>query len=195
MHTRGTPLEPRRRLANALDRASVALYALLVGALGMTGAAAAIAFPTMKSLDPRLGAYPMYPGTHWNLAAGEVMRRVFTISDGVMIVASTLAGLAFAVAFAMRRRWDRPTLTQWARVAFALAVLGVVAYQAILLRPAMNAELFAFIDAATIGDAPTADFRREQFAAMHPAASRSLGATFTLALASCALGVWGRRDG
>jgi hypothetical protein len=185
----------RLRWANLLDRASLALFALLMGALGMTGAAAAIAFPTMKELGPTLGAYPLYFGTHWNLAAGEVMRRVFDVADGVTIAAGVAGALAMSLAFALRAKFHRPTLTQWMRVLLAIGLLGVIAYQAVWLRPAMNDELFAFINAAAIGDAPTADFHRENFAALHPTASRTLGTLFMLAFASTALGCWSRRDG
>lgn len=186
---------PRLRWAALLDRLSVASYAVLAGALGMTGAAAAIAFPTMRDLAPSLGAYPMYPGTHWTLAAGEVMRRVFTVSDIVMLVAGVLGGVAITVAFALRRGAERATIWQWARVLLAIAIIGIIAYQALLLRPAMNDELHAHLAAAAIGDAATADFHRENFSAMHPTASRTLGTTFALSLAACLLGVWSRRDG
>ncbi len=191
------PLATNGRLlwANLLDRASLALFALLVGTLGMTGAAAAITFPTMRDLGPTLGAYPQYFGTHWNLAAGEVMRRVFDVSDGVTLVAGLAASLSLMLAFALRAKFFKPTLTQWARVLLVLAVLGVIAYQSIWLRPAMNEELFAFIDAAAMGDAPTADLHRENFAALHPTASRTLTTLFMLSFASTALGCWSRRDG
>lgn len=192
----GLPLSPARTAwANRLDRGSIALYALLTGALGMTGAAAAIAFPTMRELAPSLGAYPMYPGTHWTLAAGEVMRRVFTVSDVVMLATGVLGGLALTTSFALRLRAHRPSPTEWVRILLALGLLGMIAYQAIFLRPAMNEELFAYLDAASIGDAANADMHRENFSAMHPTASRSLSATFGIALASTLLGVWSRRDG
>src|SRR5690606_19329207 len=100
-----------------------------------------------------------------------------------------------AVAFALRTRLGRPLLRDWLRALLALALLGVIAYQSVRLRPAMNSELFAFIDAATLGDAPSADFHREQFSALHPTASRTLSAVFLLTFASLAAGVWGRRDG
>lgn len=190
-----SPLSPPRRLwANRLDRGSLALYALLTGSLGMTGAAAAIAFPTMKELAPSLGAYPMYPGTHWTLAAGEVMRRVFFVSDVVMLATGVLGGLALTSAFALRLKAHRPSPTEWVRILLALGLLAMIAYQAIFLRPAMNLELFAYLDAASIGDAANADMHRENFSAMHPTASRSLTATFAIALASTLLGAWSRRD-
>jgi len=188
------PPPARSRWTDPLDRASLVLFALLCGAVGMTGVAAAIAFPTMKALGPTLGAYPMYHGVHWTLAAGEVMRRVFAVSDIVMIVCAVLAALALSGAFAIRIRRARPSPTQWVRVLLALALLGVIGYQAMSLRPRMNTELLAYLDAAQVGDAATADFHRANFSALHPSASRTLGATFLLAGASCVLGVFSRRD-
>ncbi|MGQ0628913.1 MAG: hypothetical protein ACT4PL_12535 [Phycisphaerales bacterium] len=68
-----------------LRRSLLALHTfalgLWFGSLIMSGVAAAVLFPTLKRLDPTLGAYPKYTGSHWLLAAGHVAEIVFYISD------------------------------------------------------------------------------------------------------------------
>lgn len=158
------------------------------GALFGAGVAAAVAFPTMRDLQPTLGAYPAYTGEHWILAAGRVAAKVFVITDIAQFVCAFLAVVGFALAtFAGRRN------RSWLRF-FRAASLGVafllVSYHLLIQGPRMDHDLRAYWDAASAGDNPRALVHQEAFSRQHPGASRIMTATFIATLTTLALGAW-----
>lgn len=158
------------------------------GALFGAGVAAAVAFPTMRALDPTLGAYPNYTGEHWMLAAGRVAARVFLITDVAQFVCAFLAVVGFigATVFGPRSR-------SWLRF-FRAGALGVafllVSYHLLIQGPRMDRDLRAYWDAAAAGDNATATTHQDAFAAQHGAASRIMTATFGATLLTLGLGAW-----
>ncbi len=158
------------------------------GALFGAGVAAAVAFPTMKSLDPTLGAYPDYSGEHWMLGAGRVAARVFLIADITQFACALLAvgGFVLAVVTGDRAR-------SWLKF-FRAGALGVafllVSYHLLIQGPRMDRDLRAYWDAAASGDNATAKVHQDAFAAQHGGASRIMTATFAATLLTLGLGAW-----
>lgn len=158
------------------------------GALFGAGVSAAVAFPTMRGLDPVLGAYPDYTGEHWMLAAGRVAARVFLITDAAQFVCALLAvgGFALAAVFGARTRsWLR-----FLRAATLGAAFLLVSYHLLVQGPRMDRDLRAYWDAADTGDTPAALRHQEAFSAQHSGASRVMGATFAATVLTLALGAW-----
>src|SRR5689334_8572235 len=69
----GSGMTRGRRIVESVHIAVLGVWA---GALVLAGAAAAIVFPVMKSLDPKLPGFSKYDGPHWMLAGGQVGQRV-----------------------------------------------------------------------------------------------------------------------
>ncbi len=181
------------RIGETLHLTAVGVWC---GALFGAGVAAAVAFPTMRNLDPTLAAYPEYTGEHWMLAAGRVAARVFVITDIAQFVCAFLAVVGFMLAtFAGDRT------RSWLRF-FRAAALGaaflLVSYHLLIQGPRMDRDLRAYWDAAASGDNDAAVIRQEAFSRQHPGASRIMTATFIATLATLGLGAWslagGRKD-
>lgn len=162
--------------------------ALWIGAAAMSGVVAAIVFPTMRTLDPTLGAYPSYGGDHSVLAAGNIAGRVFLLVDMVQFVCAALALASFIVMLMLG--YSLNTLTRVARSVILCVALGILSYHLFVLMPGMHEDLRAYWAAASIGDNTTADAHKDAFLALHSTASRSIGATTLVALLAFVLGVW-----
>lgn len=173
------------RIGETLHLTALGVWA---GALFGAGVAAAVAFPTMRDLDPTLGAYPAYTGEHWMLGAGRVAARVFLITDIAQFVCALLAigGFALAVVAGPKHR-------SWA-LFFRAAALGVafllVSYHLLIQGPRMDRDLRAYWNAAAAGDNATAAVHQDAFAARHGGASRVMTATFAATLLTLVLGAW-----
>lgn len=182
-----SPVKPRLyRIGETVHLTALGVWA---GALFGAGVAAAVAFPTMKGLDPTLGAYPNYTGEHWMLAAGRVAARVFLITDLTQFVCAFLAVVGFVVATVAgdkARSWLKFFRAGALGVAFLL-----VSYHLLIQGPRMDRDLRAYWDAAAAGDNATAKAHQDAFAAQHGGASRVMTATFGATLVTLGLGAWG----
>jgi len=142
-----------------------------LGALGLTGVAAAMAFPVMRDLEPTLGAYDAFPREHWPIAAGEIMIRVFQISDLVAVVCCTLAagslGLSLiAGKLSLGRFWSR------LRILLVVGLVAIQSWAVFALAPRMAHNAGEFWAAAKSGDVERAGEYRMRFGADHPTARR-----------------------
>lgn len=168
-----------------------------VGALGMAGASAAIIFPTMKAIDPTLGAYPLYSEPHWRLAAGHIAAQLFFVSDVVQLVCAPLAGLALVV-MVLQKLVPWPSRLIALRLVLLTLVMAVLSYRFFVLAPRMDRELALYRIAAETGEMEPAAQHLAAFNADHPTASRIMSTTFGLALAGLVVGAWSasvRREG
>ncbi len=154
---------------------------LWLGCVVTAGLAAAIIFPTMKSLDPQLPAYAGYTGDHWMLAAGRIADRIFDATDTAQVGAAGVALLTGVALLAARGLRARPPIALAWLVALA-AALGVLAYTLTVLRPRMTTNLVTYWDAASRADNPAAEAARAAFSAEHPLASNLMAATALLVL-------------
>lgn len=173
-----------------LDRAILVgqsgALAFAAGLIGATGAAAAIAFPTMRDLAPDIPGLESV-GDHWMIAAGSVMAPVFTVVVSLAAAAIALATLLWVVQTLRGRSASRALVTRGVALLVTLAVAG---HSQIVLVPRMNANFNGFLAAARNGDDAEVRRLRDAFDADHPVSSRSLSAIFALSLVSAALTIW-----
>lgn len=166
--------------------AHAASLGLWLGALVITGASAAIIFPTMRETAPTLGAYAGYSGEHWKLAAGMVQARVFAVADVFTAACAVLACVALAGLW-MNARWTGPIAK--ARVALIVAACMILGYQLFVLGPIMSQNLRQYWTLAASGDNAGAEQLRSLFEADHPKASALFYAQFALVAASLLLSI------
>lgn len=152
-----------------------------MGALAMTGAAAAVIFPVVKALDPSLPEYAAYTGPHWRLAAGHVASRIFLISDAVQLGCIIITGLTLGVIALTADAWAKPIVTAL-RIISLLAAISILAYSFAFLGPRMNLNLVNYWDAAKTGDNEAALVYQQAFDKDHPTASRVMVGSFLCAL-------------
>lgn len=160
-----------------------------VGTLGMAGASAAIIFPTMRSLEPTLGAYPLYTEPHWRLAAGHVAAKLFFASDLVQLVCAPLGGLAL-VLMVLKKAVPWPSRLIAARLVVLTLLMAVLSYRFFVLAPRMDRDLSLYRAAASTGEMEPAAQHLAAFNVDHPTASRIMTTTFVLALLGLVTGAW-----
>ncbi|MGP1347051.1 MAG: hypothetical protein ACTS3F_10350 [Phycisphaerales bacterium] len=181
--------------ARAAEAAHIAALGVWLGALVLTGIAAAITFPTLRILDPHLPNYAEYPEDHWAIAGGAIMNRVFIASDWIALACAIIAAAGGAAALAPRltRQPLRHTLFRplaILRAAATIAALLITLASFALLRPTMNEDLRLFHHAARSGDIAAADAARARFDEAHPRASMILSAQAGLVLIALTLGAY-----
>lgn len=175
-----------RTLCEGVFLGSVGLWA---GVIAMVGAVAAIAFPTVRELDPALAEYAAYPGEHWRIAAGAVMNRAFLLADGVGGAVVLLATGAVVVMLASGRvRAGTPAMVL--RLAALAVGAGLTVYTLAAFRPEMQGHLETFWSAARAGEVNEAETARAAFDAMHPRASFLLIAQLVAAGWAFGAGAW-----
>ncbi|MBI1190324.1 MAG: DUF4149 domain-containing protein [Tepidisphaera sp.] len=157
----------RHQLLDALCLFALALW---LGAVGMTGVTAAVAFPTMKALAPTLPDFAQYHEPHWQIAAGAVARKVFDISAYVQSACALIALAAGGVRVMWPAGGGRPV----ARVVWTLLAAACLAWWLAVLTPRMNHNLDSFWAAARAGDTTLALSAKAAFDADHPVASRAI---------------------
>ncbi|GJQ29781.1 MAG: hypothetical protein HBSAPP03_16650 [Phycisphaerae bacterium] len=157
------------------DALCLASFALWLGVVIMSGIVAAVAFPTMKSLNPSLPDFAAYPGEHWTIAAGHVARRVFDL--GAMLQAGCAAIACVTLTGSALGDPRRPRRIPFARAIALLLAVGILGYWRLSLTPTMDADLDAFWAAARAGNTESADAHKAAFNAAHPVAARTLSFT------------------
>lgn len=172
-----------------LETVHLAAMGVWAGALGMTGAAAAIAFPTMRGLEPTLGVYSAYTEPHWRLAAGHVAARLFFVSDLVQLGCAGLAGATLA-ALVLGKRVPWPGRLAAARLLVMTLILALASYRMFILAPRMDSNLARYREAAAAGRMDDAATSQGAFSADHPTASNVLTGTFVLVMAGLVIGAW-----
>ncbi|MBL4591363.1 MAG: hypothetical protein JKY96_05325 [Phycisphaerales bacterium] len=173
------------RFAQILHLLSLALW---MGSTAMSGVVAAIVFPTMRKLDPTLGAYPDYTGDHAILGAGQIASKVFLAVDTIQFICASLALGTFIVMLLCG--YSLNTLARVLRSILLCGALGLLSYHLLILMPAMNLDLRTYWDAAEIGNTVLADTHKDNFLAMHSTASRTIGGITLVVLVTFFLGLW-----
>lgn len=162
---------------------------LWLGALVMTGATAAIIFPTMRTLDPSLPGFPGAPDDQWVLAAGTVMQRVFFVCDAVQLGSAAFAAATLILLLSFfGLSFRRPAAV--VRAALLLGVLTALGYYLLSLSPEMTRNLRGYRDSARGGDVAAAASFKAAFDADHPRASALLGANTFGVLAAFLAAAW-----
>lgn len=175
-----------RAICQGVHLASVSLW---LGATVMTGVAAAIAFPTMKGLDPALPDFAAYPTDHWMIAAGAVMNKVFAVLDYASVALAVVAAQALVIA-AMPCGLRLSAPSSIVRLLALAVAVGALGYSLFMLRPEMNAHLLEFHSHAMAGRLAEADAARSAFDALHPPASNALGVIAIALVVLVFMGIW-----
>jgi hypothetical protein len=184
---KGPHCQARGRGVALLEALHAVGLAVVLGAAVMSGVVAAIVFPAMRELRPTLGLFEGFGGDHANLAAGWIAARVFAAAD-IGQFAGTVLALATVLGLVTIGRVPR-TKGTGARVVLVCVVVTLVSYKLFVLGPRMDANLRAYWAAAQQGQTDRAESFRAAFAADHPGASRTIGATAIAALAALGVGV------
>ncbi len=158
----------------------------------MTGAvSAAIMFPTMRELDPRLPDFAGFGGEHWKLAAGRAQSNIFIWADFIQLGAAALAFLTLGLRLIGAGVARAPR-----RAATAIRTLGVgagvvlVACNLMILSPRMNPHLRAYWQLAREGQTVEANAEATEFSSYHPAATTVHGGTAVAVLVALVSGAW-----
>lgn len=172
------------RAAHALHVAALGLW---TGTIGMTAAAAAIIFPTVKSLSPTLPGYAAVPPEeHWLLAAGQVAARIFKVSDSVQL-ACGITTLATAVVLLYANGFSRSFIAR-VRLIALVGSLHLLAFYLLTLAPRMQRNIQAHWQLSQHRQLEEARIYEAAFKADHPTSSRVLGGTALCTLTALLLG-------
>ncbi len=172
------------RVAHAAHVCALGIWA---GAIGMTAAAAAVIFPTLKQLAPRLPDYQRVPEEgHWLLAAGHVAFGIFSVADRVQVVCAVVT--AVTSVFLARACSFAPSLTGRVRTVSVLAALLLVTYYLLVLQPRMTSHLHEHWRLSALGQVEDARVHEAAFRNDHPTSSRVLGALLLSTLTALVLG-------
>ena len=171
-----------RRIGETIHLTALGVW---LGALIMTGAAAAITFPMMRDLDPALGAYPDYTGEHWSLGAGVIADRIFLVCDIVQFVC---AFLAFATLGWGLLAWIKRSIAGVVRTIAVGLAMAMVSYWLFIFTMQLDVHLDAYWAAAAAGDNEGAATAKSAFDAMHPLATKLMGAQAALVLVALVSG-------
>ncbi|MFM9996691.1 MAG: hypothetical protein ACKVU4_12940 [Phycisphaerales bacterium] len=175
-----------RRVCESIHLVTLGLW---LGVLVMTGVAAAVLFPTIKALDPRLPEYAAFTGEHWSLAAGRVAATLFFVCDAVQFAGALIAGVTLGLSILLFGLPARSLATA-CRAGLIVIIVGVLSYQFIMLAPDMNRNLAAYWTAAKGGDNSAAATFKAAFDAKHPLARNLLAVDALLVVASFVLAAW-----
>ncbi len=180
-----TPVAKGSRWLGPLDTLHAAAAGIWIGSVGMVGTLAAIAFPTMKKLNPTVPEFAAV-GDHWKIAAGSVANKMFVVADSVSLACCLicLATLGFGLAIRVKRGREHARSALWLFRALVMTIAaGCLAFQLFVLAPRMAANIHTFWDAARAGDVPAATAAQAAFDADHPTASNVIFTMFAGAFA------------
>jgi len=164
-------------------RLRIIVLSVLAGATLAVGATAAVAFPTMKALDPTLSTFSAWPDPHWPIAAGDIANRLFRMLDWF-----SMACVAVAVLTLFPRTGRPPrSIGSILSVVAIFVLIDVVATNWIWVRPTMHRHLEAYWSAARAGEVEVGRSARAAFDRMHPIASAMLMTQLIAALVGAAL--------
>jgi hypothetical protein len=144
-----------------------AVLGVWLGVMVMSGITAAVAFPTLRSLEPHLHAFEKHPGDHWPIAAGHVARRVFDIGAVIQWACGVLAVLCTGVLMRGAQRLRGVAIC-------VILSLAALAWWRLMLDARMSRNLETYWDLARRGQQDAAEAARLAFDADHPLATRTL---------------------
>lgn len=177
-----------RTFSTTLHLMSLGVWA---GAVLISGATAAVAFPTLKSLGVRLEKLPeaMQAESAFRLAAGAVAQRVFLIADMLSFACAVIAGvtlLGLMLAGALPR--SRPaTYVRGIAYGVGLASLAALLF---VVTPRIITASKEHMRAALAGDIAAAERARAASADLHPIATNLMVAEVLGVLIALSLGAW-----
>jgi len=184
------------RLQHAANAVHIITLSLWAGAIAATGLLAAIAFPTMKDLNPQLPGITADNAEHWRIAAGAIFNRAFqqvqvpTLAfDTAATWLLTIAAVSFTITQFPSQNPPPPSTRRSA--AKATHILGVITLLALVANTGcVAAEMTTLSDqltaAARAGDEATVNNLRDDFDRMHDAITPRIATQILMLLALAA---------
>lgn len=174
-------MTPLQRLANAVHIITLSLWA---GAIATTGFLAAIAFPTMKDLDPTLPNITADNAEHWRIAAGNIFNKAFSALNqwdalghavpSLAFIFWFIAGVAMSIGVNPRQR-PRRKMRTFFRVRVLVFFVIIIATAAVDQTSTQMSELLTTLTAAAeSGDEQRLEETRAAFDALHDIVSREM---------------------
>ena len=141
-------------------------------AAALTAGAAAIGiFSTMPELQVTLADYAhLDAADQTRLAAGLLTEPIFSATDVLQILLSTLLLIGVAGQWLLGMGRDRP-LARLLWTGSIILATGMLWWRVVMIMPSMNRELRLYREAAADGQVDLATQARAAFDAMHPTAS------------------------
>ncbi len=174
-------------IRRVLTTVHCACLSIACGIVVATGVAAAIAFPTMRDMNPRFSDLAALDD-QWMIAAGSIMARVFAIT--AMIAGGFIAVAVLAYIAQFLRESRRAFGATLIRTLLLAGLVGVFVHYAGFLLPEMNETFHALLDAGRANEIESVGRLREEFESMHPAASRDLTAVAILTFLCALFSAW-----
>lgn len=173
----------------AIDTLHILSLALWLAATLGSALAAAVLFPTLKSLHPRLPEYEAYQGEHFLVAAGTVAQKIFLIADMVHLPAALIAVITLVLSVRARGVLSkRPaTAVRAVSLAVALACLGAML---LIVTPRLVSHTKQHFAAMQQNNASAIAAHKAAVDDIHPIASRLMGTMALSTLLSLASGAW-----
>jgi hypothetical protein len=174
-----------------LEATHLVSAAVWLGALLGAGGSAAMLFPAMRALRPRLEDFAGYPGEHWKLAAGQVAQKLFVACDTVQLLCAGVCFLTLGLVLSrMKKEGGRARGGMLVRALALTVAMGLVCYQLFVLGPRMYANSREYWDSARAGEVERANAAQAAFAKDHPTSTNVLGGTATAVLMLIVSGAW-----
>lgn len=165
---------------------------LWAGAVAISGATAAVAFPKLHGMEVLIRKPVIAPGfeeDHFRFAAGGVAQTVFLIADMVSFACAFAAAVTLLAMVVWLKLPTRRVSTYVRALAVGIA-LAALAASLFVVTPQINAAAAAHLQAAIAGDAATAAVHRRAAADLHPFASVLLLLQLGGALIAAFAGAW-----
>lgn len=165
---------------------------LWAGAVAISGATAAVAFPKLKAMQVLIREPKVAPGfedDHFRFAAGSVAQTVFLIADMVSFACAFAAAVTL-LAMVVRLKLPTRRVSTYVRALAVGIALAALAASLFVVTPQINAAAAAHLQAVIAGDAPAAAAHRKAAADLHPFASVLLMLQFGGALIAAFVGAW-----
>ncbi|HYD01647.1 MAG TPA: hypothetical protein VEB22_10515 [Phycisphaerales bacterium] len=173
------------RLCTTAHLAALGLWA---GVLAMTAAAAAVTFPTLKTIDPLVPSLDAGSRPHWMYVGGRIVANVFLISHAAQAVCAVLA-LASVVCLVRSRKPGAPRRLP-ATLYCTSCAAGLLGVYLLWLWPRMRTNLHTYWSQLSIGAVDRARAAQAAFDADHPRASTLLQILLVIVLAALITGAW-----
>ncbi len=151
-----------------VSRLHLALVAIWLAMVLMSGVVAAVAFPAMHQLEPRLDALGNIEGDHAVIAAGHITAKVFMLNGQLQAVIAPFVFLTLLPCLRQDGRLSRWAITRCVLLGIAA---GFLIYHAGFLSPRMARHLDQFYSAAERNDKETAEVARLKFVSDRPMAT------------------------
>ena len=172
-----------------VESVHVTALGLWLGMIVGAASAAAVIFPTMKTIDARIPGYEASVADNFRVAGGMVAQKVFLISDLVAFPSAIAAIVTLGVQIVVFRIPVRRPATILRAASLSIA-LAAFASMLIIVEPALVRASKLHWAAIKAGDSAAIALHKAAVDELHPMASNLMAATALAVLCSLIASVW-----